>query len=95
MAADQEPEPGDDGEPDGSADHGLERMAMDDVELGRVPDVGEQQDRSEHERTEHRERPGPRLPKEQRGGDDDRDADHAELRKRSGHRSERGHARRL
>ena len=41
---------------DDRAHRGDQRMAVDDAELRRVPDVGQQQHRGEHERAEHRQR---------------------------------------
>ena len=60
-----------------------QRMAMDDLQLRRVPDVGEQQHRGEHERAEHRQRLNPPIAMQHDHGRERRGHDDPDLGQRS------------
>ena len=60
-----------------------QRMAVDDAQLRRVPDVGQQEHRRQHQRAEHGERLDARVAVEHGHRGEKRDRHHPELGKRS------------
>jgi hypothetical protein len=79
----------------GGTEAGFKRVAMHAAQSRRVPDIGQQEGRGQHERTQHRPRPTRVLTGHHHRGGEQRDHDHADLGERTGKRCEGDHAARI
>ena len=68
------------------------RVAVDDPQLWRVPDVGEQEGRRKRQRAQHRDGPSPIVAREENDSDKPDHSHHPQLWKRTGQGSEHRHA---